>query len=236
MAKILPFRGLLYNPVKVSGDEVIAPPYDIITPEYKEILYQKSPYNIVRIDFGKETAGDAETHNKYTRARACLEQWTEETVFVRDDKPSFYAYEIDYSLSGKRKKLRGILALVKIEELGKGVYPHEATHSKPKADRLNLMRSCLANISPIYSLYNSPERIASDILKNINEKPHFSARDTDGATHNLYKIADESKMELIMKELYDKPVFIADGHHRYEVALEFKREMEKTGNPDKFFG
>jgi uncharacterized protein (DUF1015 family) len=115
--------------------------------------------------------------------------------------------------------------MVKIEELGKGVYPHEATHSKPKADRLDLMRSCLANISPIYSLYNSPEKIISNILSNIRDVPYIGAKDMDGAVHKLYKISDESKIDSIMKELSDKAIFVADGHHRYEVALEFKKEM-----------
>jgi uncharacterized protein (DUF1015 family) len=225
MAKIIPFRGILYNPAKVSGDDVIAPPYDIITPEYREVLYQKSPYNIVRIDFGKELPGDAGSTNKYNRARDSFEQWLKEGILVRDERPAFYAYEIDYSLYGENKTLRGIMAMVKIEELGKGIYPHEATHSKPKADRLNLMRSCLANISPIYSLYNSPEKITSMILDGIREAPYISAHDAAGAVHKLYRISEESKIDSIMKDLSDKAVFIADGHHRYEVAMEFKREM-----------
>ncbi|MEW6738285.1 MAG: DUF1015 domain-containing protein [Nitrospirota bacterium] len=225
MAKIIPFRGILYNPAKVSGDEVIAPPYDVITSEYRDVLYQKSPYNIVRIDFGKELPDDAGSTNKYNRARDSFEQWLKEGILVRDEKPAFYAYEIDYSLYGENKTLRGILAMVKIEELGKGVYPHEATHSKPKADRLNLMRSCLANISPIYSLYNSPEKITSMILDGIEEAPYISAHDAAGAVHKLYRISEESHIDSIIKELSDKAVFIADGHHRYEVAMEFKREM-----------
>ncbi|MCL4537737.1 MAG: DUF1015 domain-containing protein [Nitrospirae bacterium] len=225
MAKVIPFRGIFYNPAKVSGDEVIAPPYDIITPEYREVLYQKSPYNIVRIDFGKEFQGDDDSNNRHTRAKDFFEQWIREGVFVRDEQPSFYAYEIDYNLHGETKRLRGILAMVKIEELGRGVYPHEATHSKPKADRLNLMRACLANISPIYSLYNSPEKITTGIIENISGAPYISAKDMDGATHKLYKISEESKIDLIIRELSDKAIFIADGHHRYEVALEFKKEM-----------
>ena len=226
MAHIIPFKGLLYNPEKVSGDDVTAPPYDVITPDYKETLYRKSPYNIVRIDSGKAMAGDTDTSNKYTRARDLLEQWVREEILVRDKAPAFYGYEIDYFFSGERKQLKGILALVKIEELGKGIYPHEETHSKPKADRLNLMKSCFANISPIYSLYNSPDKIASSILSDIHNAPFISGTDADGARHSIFKITDKSQIESIVGELYGKPVFIADGHHRYEVALEFKKEME----------
>lgn len=227
MAHILPFKGLLYNPGKVSGDDVFAPPYDVISQDGKERLYLKSPYNIVRIDFGKEADGDTAASNKYTRAHDWLEQWTREKILVRDAVPAFYGYEIDYKLSGENKKLRGILGLVKIEELGKGVYPHEETHSKPKADRLDLMRSCLSNISPIYSLYNSPEKITSTILSDSGEDAFISGTDADGARHSIYRITDESKTDLIAREFSDKDIFIADGHHRYEVALEFKKEMDK---------
>lgn len=229
MAKVIPFRGILYNPDEVSGDEVIAPPYDIITPEYREELYQKNSYNIVRIDFGKEEAGDTDKDNKYSRARNFFEQWMKEGILIGDDRPSFYACEIDYSVDGEKKRLGGFFAMVGIEELGKGVYPHEATHSKPKADRLNLMNACLANTSPIYALYNSPQKVASSIIDNISGAPYISAHDMDGAVHKLYKIQDESKINLIMDELSDKSIFIADGHHRYEVALEFKKE--KGGGP-----
>lgn len=227
MATVIPFRGILYNPDKISGDEVTAPPYDIIAPEYREALYEKNPYNIVRIDFGKEMPEDSADSNKYTRSGSYLEKWLQEGVLVRDDKPSFYFYEITYQLSGERKRLRGILALVKIEDLGKGVYPHEATHSKPKADRLDLMRSCLANISPIYSLYNSPAKVTSKIIEGIEDAPCLTAHDADGAIHKLYKISDEAQIQLITGELCDKHIFIADGHHRYEVALEFRNEMRR---------
>ncbi|MEW5746066.1 MAG: DUF1015 domain-containing protein [Nitrospirota bacterium] len=228
MARILPFKGLLYNPDKVSGNEVIAPPYDVISPDYKEALYRKSPYNIVRIDFGKELPGDNESVNRYSRSRDLLAQWEQEGVLSRDSEPAFYAYEADYELRGKRKRLRGFLGLVKLEELGKGVYPHEATHAKPKEDRLNLMRWCHANISPIYALYNSPEHGTAALLEEAAAgRPYFSAEDLDGAEHRLYRIADPAKIELITRELCDKHIFIADGHHRYEVALEFKREMDR---------
>lgn len=225
MAKIIPFKGIYYNPEKVIGDDVIAPPYDVITPEQKELLYEKSPYNIIRIDFGKEMPGDDEKENKYVRAKRFLEQWLQQKILIRDEKESFYAYESEYFVYGVKKSFRGIIALVKLEELGRGIYPHEATHSKPKTDRLNLMRACKANISPIYSLYKSEERITSKIISDIKKDPLISAHDFDGAVHRIYRISDDLAINSILKELSDKPIFIADGHHRYEVALEYKREM-----------
>jgi uncharacterized protein (DUF1015 family) len=218
---------------KVSGEDVIAPPYDIIAPEYKEKLYGKSPYNIVRIDFGKELEGDNELQNKYTRASGYLTSWLKDGILHGSKTPAFYAYEVDYSIKGSSKRLRGFFSLVRLEELGSGVYPHECTHSKPKADRLNLLRTCRANISPIFSLYNSPGKKASEIInRDMLRKPYMEAKDSDGAIHRLWVVDAEEDIETIRNDLKGKPVFIADGHHRYETALEFKKEMNKSGGWD----
>lgn len=229
MAEIIPFRGTLYNVSKVSIEDVLAPPYDIITPEYREELYRKSSYNIVRIDFGKDEPEDNETNNRYTRAKRYLEKWIEEGILVSSEKPSLYPYEISYSIDGGGKRLLGFLGLVKIEELGKGkIYPHECTYCKPKKDRLTLLRFCQANTSPIFALYKSSDRKVSTLLSGIaKEKPYIEAKDTSGAIHRLWQIDEEKKLRIIKKELEDKAIFIADGHHRYESALEFQKEMSK---------
>lgn len=233
MAKIIPFKGVLYNMSKVSGEDVIAPPYDIIEPEYKEKLYSKSPYNIVRIDFGKELEDDNELQNKHTRAANNLNSWLKDGILHGSKTPAFYAYEVDYRLKGSRKRLRGFFSLVRLEELGSGVYPHECTHSKPKADRLNLLRACRANISPIFSLYNSPEKKASEIMSRVMlQRPYMEAKDFDGAIHRLWVVEAKKDIEITQNDLKGKPVFIADGHHRYETALEFKKEMKKIGGWD----
>ncbi|MBA3060514.1 MAG: DUF1015 domain-containing protein [Nitrospirae bacterium] len=233
MAEIIPFKGVLYNMSKVSGEDVIAPPYDIIEPEYKEKLYSKSPYNIVRIDFGKELEGDNELQNKHTRAANNLNSWLKDGILHGSKTPAFYAYEVEYKVKEKTKKLRGFFSLVRLEELGKGVYPHECTHSKPKADRLNLLRTCRANISPIFSLYNSPEKKASEIISRVMlQKPYMKAKDSDGAIHRLWVVEAEKDIKTTQNDLKGKPVFIADGHHRYETALEFKKEMNRSGGWD----
>ncbi|MCE5311727.1 MAG: DUF1015 domain-containing protein [Nitrospiraceae bacterium] len=230
MADIFPFNGIRYNCSKVCGNDVAAPPYDIISEKYKESLYEMSPYNIVRVDFGKELPGDNEGENRYSRAENSLQQWLSEGILTRDSEPSIYACKIEYELAGKKKSLAGFFCLVKITELGNGVYPHEATHSKPKADRLNLMRACRGNISPVYSLYNSPEKITSGILDSLDSEPVFSAKDHDNAVHSLYRISAPAVITKIQAELAGKPLFIADGHHRYEVALEYKKEMDRKHN------
>ncbi|MDX9715210.1 MAG: DUF1015 domain-containing protein [Dissulfurispiraceae bacterium] len=227
MADIHPFNGIRYDSTRVCGNDVAAPPYDIISEQHKESLYEMSPYNIVRVDFGKELAGDNEKNNRYTRAANELQQWLSKGILIKDNEPSIYACRISYRIDGADKNLTGIFCLVKITELGSGVYPHEATHSKPKEDRLNLMRFCRGNISPVYSLYNSPGKITSEIVNNMDTEPVFSAKDHDDALHSLYKISDPAVISKIQAELSEKPLFIADGHHRYEVALEYKKEMDR---------
>jgi uncharacterized protein (DUF1015 family) len=240
MARVIPFRGILYNTSKVSIEDVLAPPYDIITPEYREALYMQSPHNIVRIDFGKEESGDNEIENKYSRARRCLDEWTREGVFIRSKNPSFYAYEMSYNIYSEKKRLIGFLGLVELEELGVGsVYPHECTHSKPKLDRLNLIRSCEANTSPIFSLYKSSGKGISNILSSVSRgKPYIEDTDISGDVHRLWQIDDSERIEIIQKELEEKAVFIADGHHRYETALEFYKEKaaKEATTDDKPYG
>ncbi len=237
MAEIIPFRGFLYDVSKVSIEDVLAPPYDIITPEGQESLYTKSPYNIVRIDFGKEEAGDNDTENKYTRAKRCLDVWIKDGILIRSDKPSLYAYEVTYSIQDMRKRLRGLLCLVKLEELGKGnVYAHECTRSKPKQDRLNLLKACGASTSPIFSLYKSPADGISNILSRITlTRPYLQTADLSGDLHRLWQIDRAGEIEIVRQELADRPLFIADGHHRYETSFEYSREMsaEKTSLSDK---
>jgi len=230
MAEIIPFRGLLYNVSKVSIEDVFAPPYDIIPPELQKSLYNRNPYNIVRIDFGKEEAGDNETENKYTRAKRCLDDWIKDGVLIHSDQPSFYTYEIIYSVHGVKKRLPGFLCLVKLEELGKGsIYPHECTHSNPKQDRLNLLKACKANTSPIFSLYKSSEDGISRILsRRMLTAPYLQTADIAGNLHRLWQIDQTEEIGIIKQELSDKSIFIADGHHRYETSFEYQREMSMT--------
>ena len=237
MAEVVPFKGVLFNVPqisKASGEDLLAPPYDIITPEYKKTLYKKSPYNIVRIDFGKELPGDDSTENKYTRAQKLLDTWLKDGTLITSQTPCFYSYELSYKIHGKEQKLRGFLGLVRLEELGKGnIHPHECTHSKPKKDRLDLMRICRANISPIFSLYNSPGKKTSSVLTDINKtRPYIEAKDSDGSVHRLWAIQDDNTINLIKNELEGKAIFIADGHHRYETALEYQKEMREKNRRD----
>jgi uncharacterized protein (DUF1015 family) len=231
MAVVIPFKGVLFNPEKVDLSTTMAPPYDIVTHDLKDELYHNSPYNIIRIDFGKDRDGDNEDENRYTRASRFLSDWLAEGILIRDPEPSFYCYEIRYEINGERKRTRGFFGAVRIEELGKGrIHPHEMTYSKPKSDRLNILKYCGANTSPIFSMYSSEEKLASSILDNVTSGvPFIQAEGEDGFQHCLWRISDSASLETIMHELSDKDIFIADGHHRYETALAFKKEMEEAG-------
>ncbi len=224
--EVLPFRGILYNTEKVRGEDVLSPPYDVISPELKDRLYGKSPYNIVRIDFGKDSPGDGDSENRYTRARRHLEEWLSEGILKETEKPAFYLYEARYAVRGEERVMRGVFGRVRITELCKGVFPHEATHSKPKADRLTLMHHCNANTSPIFSIYNSPARGYLDIFeRTLSTSPYISAHDLTGALHSMWIIDDPADVEAIEEELRGKRIYIADGHHRYETALAYLDEM-----------
>lgn len=228
MPEVIPFRGILYNTSKVSGGDAVAPPYDIITPELRTALYEKSSYNIVRVDSGEEYSGDDESKNKYIRASRYLNDWLKESILIRSQKPCFYAYEMDYITEGRTKKLRGFFGLVRLVELDKGVYPHEATHSKPKIDRLNLMSACEANTSPIFSIYNSPEKKAARVIENITmTEPYMEAKDINNVFHRLWLIKDEKDINIIADDMSNRDIIIADGHHRYETALEYQRIMRE---------
>ncbi|NOZ70125.1 MAG: DUF1015 domain-containing protein [Deferribacteres bacterium] len=231
MAEIIPFKGILYNPEKVDASSTMAPPYDIVTHDLKDVLYNRSPHNIIRIDFGRDMDGDNEHENRYTRAAAYLSDWLRQGVLISDTEPAFYCYEITYEISGRTKKTRGFLGAVRIEEPETGrIHPHEMTYSKPKSDRLNILRYCKANTSPIFSLYSSSERLASSILEEtVRDKPFIEASNGDGFIHRLWRISDPSSIETIKREISDKDIFIADGHHRYETAFSFMKEMEARG-------
>ena len=235
MAEVIPFKGVLFNVPKISkisGEDLLAPPYDIITPEYRETLYDQSPYNIVKVDFGKELPEDNDNGNRYTRAKEYLDLWLNEEALLVSDQPCFYLYEVSYKIKDKELKLSGFLGLVRLEPLGKGnIYPHEYTHSKPKKDRLELMRHCEANISPIFSLYNSQGNGISGLLsKTSKTKPYIEAKDSDSSIHRLWTINDNASNRTIMNELDGSAIFIADGHHRYETALEYQKEMKKKNS------
>ncbi len=230
MAKIAPFRGIVYNQTKAGNLEaLVCPPYDIISPSGQQELYDKSRYNVVRLEFGQDTPQDTDRDNRYTRAATLFNQWLQSGVLLQSDTPAIYVYEMEHIRGGVIRRLRGFVCRVKIEDFDSGVVlPHENTLSGPKADRLNLLRTCRANFSHIYSLYSDPEARISSILAKITRPAGTEVSNGDGALHRLWTMTDKADIDAISREMADKSFFIADGHHRYETALNFRNEQRKA--------
>ena len=230
MAKVLPFKGILYNKTKIKNLEaVMAPPYDVISPQMQEELHRSHPNNIVRIILGKESKKDTRKDNKYTRAAGFLEKWLKKSVLKRDKKSSIYVYEQEYLDGGKLKKRIGFISLLRIEDPSSSlVLPHEHTFSKPKEDRLNLIRRTGANTSPIFCIFQDENNKVTDTIREYaaKRKPIVDIH-LEGVGHKIWNITDPGLVKRIRKGLDKKQVFIADGHHRYEVALNFRNEMRK---------
>jgi uncharacterized protein (DUF1015 family) len=222
---IAPFRGLRYDLTAVDPAKVTAPPYDVIGEEMQERLYERDPYNVVRLILGRQFPADTETDNRYTRAAADLASWVRRGVLRRDAEPSFYLYEQEFALKeGGRHVRRGFLALRRLEEFGQGrIQPHEKTLAGPKADRLLLMKSCHANLSPIFSLYSDPERVLKPLLEpHFQREPLADFADEDGVRQRLWRVRDAELFRRTDELVGRKNLFIADGHHRYETALAYR--------------
>lgn len=236
MAKVIPFKGLRYNTEKFTDlEKVTAPPYDIISPKEQQEIYNKDESNIIRVDFGVSFESDTDSNNKYTRAAEYLDKWIEEKKLVFEDKPAFYIYEQIFRIDDKSTphSLKGIISLVQLEEFSKKIIlPHEETISKAKADRLDLMRTTGANMSQIYSLYLDEDKAISDIITSVSDgAPDITFTTSEDVVQNIWVVKDEKILEEITAKFEDKQIFIADGHHRYETALNYRAEMHEK-NPD----
>jgi uncharacterized protein (DUF1015 family) len=230
MAKIAPFRGITYNQGKAGAIEtLVCPPYDIISPAEQQELYRKSPYNVIRLEYGLTSPADGDEDNRYTRSAAVLEDWFRSAVLQDSGEPGFFLYEMEYRAGTGPKRLRGIICLVRIEDYDSGIVkPHETTLSGPKTDRLNLLRTCKATFSQIFSLFSDPPGNVAGILAKVARKPEMEVTHSDGVTHRIWSLIDRNDIDAIVRELSDKNIFIADGHHRYDTALNYRNERRKA--------
>jgi uncharacterized protein (DUF1015 family) len=225
MARIFPFRGLRYNPSKVKLAEVVTQPYDKISPAMQEAYYAASPYNLVRIILGKRESTDNERDSVYTRAAACLADWRRQGVFLQDAQPSVYVYAHRFSPPGAHAQLerRGFIALGRVEDYSAGVvFRHEQTLSKPKADRLDLLRATRAHFGQLFMLYSDTGEI--DNLLTQDGPATTEVTDEYGVLHRLWRVSDPALIDLVRGKMRDKKLIIADGHHRYETALNYRNE------------
>ena len=231
---VIPFRGLRYNATRVEGiANVIAPPYDVIKPEERVALEARHPANIIRLILSQPLDDDTDDANQYTRAAALMNQWITDGTLVRDATPRYYIYDQSFSApDGKNYTRRALIGLVKLEPFeNRVVLPHERTHAGPKADRLNLMRECHANLSPIFLLYADPSGDIEQIMENFTDthRPEVDCEERFGSTHRLWCLDDAERNTEIQTLFSQRPLLIADGHHRYETALAFQEEMAHTG-------
>ena len=233
--EVSPFKGIRYNQ-RIVGDlaQVICPPYDVITPEQQKLYYKRSDYNAIRLEFPEPT-GDS-----YQRAAITFQQWLKQGVLQVDSISSFYLHDHHFEYSGKKRVRRGLIACIKLRPWGSGIYPHEETFPKAKGDRLQLMRACRANFSPLLSLYRDSERKIAPILSRIaQEEPLMSLRakrsnlPDSNEDHILWVITDPKIRQELSQFLSYQPLYIADGHHRYETALAYQQERAK-GQSDFF--
>lgn len=241
MSTIIPFHGTVYD-AKVVGDvkQVVAPPYDIIDAAGQKALYERHPQNIIRLELGLDQPGDGPTNNRYTRAAATLQEWLRSGALKRDAQPTIYYHTIEYAppyapVGAPTKTLKGFIATVKLEALDSGhIYPHENTRSAAKTDRLNLLEACKTNFSPIWSLYSDPHNTVMGLLEAaIKGKPaHIDFRDDEGFRQQLWAVTDQTVLNQAVEALRPKPLFIADGHHRYETALNYQKlRRQQAGAP-----
>ncbi len=226
MATIVPIKGLRYTSKAGSISDLVTPPYDVIDEAAQDRYYRRHPYNIIRLEYGKIYPGDNEENNRYTRAAADFQAWQQAGILAREPLPALYRYEQRFTHDGALKTRRGFICGVKLEPYEKGVVlPHEETLPKHKADRLALMRACRANFSPIFGLFADQEKIVEQALtKNGDRPPDVSFLDENGHQHNMWVVTDRKTITQVQQAMANKRIYIADGHHRYETALNYRNE------------
>jgi uncharacterized protein (DUF1015 family) len=229
MARIYPFRALRYNPSLVRVEDCVTQPYDKITPSMQQAYYQKSPYNLVRIILGLPELFDGkETGDVYSRAARDFKEWRENDILAQESEPCIFAYSQKFTVPGSNGKVaerRGFIALGGLHDYSENVvFRHEQTLSKPKSDRLNLLRATRAHFGQIFMLYSDPGLTAEKLLFSDDVVPDIEVTDEYDVLHRVWKINDPNTINILSSELADKKLIIADGHHRYETALNYSKE------------
>ncbi len=232
MVDVRGFKGIRYNTEKMSIQDVITPPYDIINDEEREGFYEKSPHNAIRLILNRPEEGDTEQNNQYTRARDTMRQWMEDATLVRDEQPAIYIYEQEFETEGQRIKRMGFIGAGKLHEYEEGVViPHERTLSRAKGDRFNLTTTTDTTFGPVFMLYHDQEMNIDQALRAYAETrpPTYEALDPFGVTNRMWVVKDQAILDTVHSTMEDKKLYIADGHHRYETALNYRNKMREGG-------
>ena len=226
MADVQPLQGIRYND-KVSDNlaQIITPPYDVISEEAQAKYYARNPYNIIRLELGMDEPGDTSLNNRYTRAAATFAEWRLNSILQQENTPCYYLYQQIFTYNAQVFTRTSLLARVRLEPWSTGiVLPHEHTLAKPKDDRLKLLRACVTNFSPIMSLYDDPQGRMRRLLSSYSEAAEVQITDEVNEVHRLHPITNENHIALIQNFFSERQLYIADGHHRYETALNYREE------------
>ncbi len=242
MAYIKPFKAVHYNPEKIKDlVEVTCPPYDVISPEQQNAYHKRNPYNFIRISLGKDSPKDNEIENKYTRAKMIYEEWLKEGILIEDQKLCIYYCKQEYSVLGEKHSRLGFISLMRLQDEGDtSIYPHENTQSKAKEDRYRLWSLLKTNLSPIFVCFSDTDKRVEKIFntKVSLTKPFIDLVGDDNVRHTLWRLDDPFLINQIAESLADQELFIADGHHRYEVALEYRnfrlQQQSKSNGQEPF--
>ncbi len=225
MAEIKAFKGMRYTDSGGSLNTLVCPPYDIISDAQRESYIEKNPYNIIRLELPK--GGD----ERYREAGDTLDKWLDGEILACDGEDGVYVYEMQFTANGAKRSLKGFVSLVRLTDFSEGiVLPHEETLSKAKQDRFDLMGETFCNFSQIYSLYMDEDNSVYGIIDgSSNGAPDMEVTDGDGTVHRMWRISDKNTISKLTKAFVDKKLYIADGHHRYETALNFHRSLCASG-------
>jgi uncharacterized protein (DUF1015 family) len=231
MPDIRPFRAIRYDMAQVGAmSDVVCPPYDVIDPALQDRLYQASPHNVVRLELTRDEPGDG-PQDRYARAARTLKEWLRGGVLRQDDQPALYVYHQTFEVEGRTFTRKGFLARVRLEPFGEGkIFPHEQTLSGPKADRLALFNATKFNLSPIFGLYPDPAaEVLAAVEKGLRDRTPLEATDHLGVLNRLWPVTDPQVHTAVQGMMGPRPVFIADGHHRYETGLKFRDDLAASG-------
>jgi len=233
MAEVRPFRGIRYNQEAIGDlSLVVAPPYDVIDEHGRDYYYNKHPYNIIRLILNRPKKNDKDPEQPYLRAAQFLEQWLAQRILITDISPGFYLYRQRYLIESEYKECTGLVARVRLEEFADGgILPHEHIMPKPLEDRTNLLNHTRMNLDFVETLYSDPdEKLRDPILEEMEKFPLAQFQTVDGIAHDLWSVTDVGFIRKITMFLGKKKLYIADGHHRYQTALEYRRQaVEREG-------
>ncbi len=227
MAVVRAFSGIRYDPSQVEDiSQLLCPPYDVITAVEREALYARHPHNYVRLEYASELLGDSQTDNKFQRSAQTLERWLAEGVLKTEATPTIYIHDHDFEFQGRVYRRRGIIARVRLEEWDRMVVrPHESTFAGPKSERLDLMSATSADISPVMALYDDGGGKVAELLRQgSGGEPELATAWLQGERHGVWAVTAPELVAALARAFADKPLYIADGHHRYESALTYMRE------------